>query len=88
METNPVSITISITIPKQLEYDLQQSANAIGISRSRFIGNLLLAWQSTNNKPLTPINDCVYLQATHCSYFDRPCTFSTQEAQLTCSEYK
>jgi hypothetical protein len=39
-----VSKTISITIPDQLETKLQLSADKAGISRSRYIGNLLLQW--------------------------------------------
>jgi len=36
--------TISITIPNQLEKKIQMSADKAGISRSRYIGNLLLQW--------------------------------------------
>jgi len=36
--------TISITIPEQLEKELQKEANRLGISRSRHIGNILLKW--------------------------------------------
>ncbi len=39
-----MSKTISITIPDQLEAKLQLSADKAGISRSRYIGNLLLQW--------------------------------------------
>lgn len=37
--------SISITIPIPLVDQLQDAANMIGISRSRFITNLLLKWQ-------------------------------------------
>lgn len=42
------SKTISITIPDQLEQRLQSAANSLGISRSRFICNLLFDWQKKN----------------------------------------
>lgn len=37
--------TLSITIPELLEKDLQACADKAGISRSRFIGNILLKWR-------------------------------------------
>ncbi len=40
------STTISITIPEQLECQLKKRATKLGVSRSRFIGNILLDWQS------------------------------------------
>ena len=47
--TGSLSKTISITIPGQLEADLQKAANKLGVSRSRYIGNLLLEWQKIKN---------------------------------------
>jgi len=42
--------TISITIPQPLVEELQEASNKVGISRSRFISNLLLKWQDTKNQ--------------------------------------
>jgi len=42
--------TISITIPVPLEIDLAEAAKDIGMSRSRFIGNILLQWQADRVK--------------------------------------
>ena len=39
-----MSKTISITIPDQLETALKRAADDLDISRSRYIGNLLLNW--------------------------------------------
>lgn len=43
--------TISITLPAQLEGMLQEEANKQGISRSRFICNILLRWKEDQEKP-------------------------------------
>jgi len=77
------SKTISITIPEKLEEDLQNQADKIGISRSRFIGNLLLEWQKNQSK--NP-NDCVNQNNNWCSHFDWACNAPQSEAE-TCSEY-
>ena len=36
--------TISITIPNPLEKELKEEAEKQGVSRSRFIGNILMGW--------------------------------------------
>lgn len=36
--------TISITIPKPLEKELKEESTKQGISRSRFICNILMGW--------------------------------------------
>ena len=46
-----MSKTISITIPTQLEKSLQDEAIKQGISRSRFICNILLRWKEKEEKP-------------------------------------
>lgn len=79
-----VSKTISITIPEKLENDLQKQADKIGISRSRFIGNLLLEWQKNQNKST---NDCIYQNNSWCDKFDWTCNVPQSEAE-TCSEYQ
>lgn len=43
------TITISITIPNQLEEELQKEADLKGISRSRHIGSVLLDRQVQQN---------------------------------------
>jgi len=43
-----MSKTISITIPDNLERELQDHADKIGVSRSRYIGNILLGWSEKN----------------------------------------
>lgn len=79
-----VSKTISITIPELLESDLQKQANKIGISRSRFIGNLLLEWQKKKTKT---INDCTNLSKDgYCDQFGIECMAPQFEA-LTCEGY-
>lgn len=78
------SITISITIPKQLESELQTIADNIGISRSRFIGNILLDWQKQKNKSE---NDCTKRSNGFCNHFKIRCTAPQHEAE-TCAGYK
>lgn len=79
-----MSITISITIPEQLEEDLRNTAESIGISRSRFIGNILLDWQKQNT---TPINDCVFQDNGTCEHFKFVCK-APQHSAETCEKYK
>ena len=45
-----MSKTISITIPDQLEEELQKEADVKGISRSRHIGSVLLDRQAEQDK--------------------------------------
>ncbi len=77
------SKTISITIPEQLENKLQKSASELGISRSRFIGNLLLDWQRKKEKPL---NNCFNQKDGWCREFNISCIAPEEEAK-TCSDY-
>ncbi len=41
-----MSKVISVTIPGPCVDDLQKAADKVGISRSRFISNVLLKWQT------------------------------------------
>lgn len=77
------SKTISITIPEKLEKDLQDQADKIGVSRSRFIGNLLLEWQK--NK-FVPPNNCTNWNANGCDQFGIDCMAPQSEA-ITCEGY-
>ncbi|MDP8268189.1 MAG: hypothetical protein P9L97_05620 [Candidatus Tenebribacter davisii] len=79
-----VSKTISITIPEQLVNLLQKEADEIGVSRSRFIGNILLDWQSKKD---APSNDCENQDRGFCDEFSITCTAPQKEAE-TCPEYK
>lgn len=77
-----MSKTISITIPDQLETELQDSATKIGISRSRFICNLLLDWQKLNT-----LNDCIRRRADGtCMEYQAICRLSQAEA-VECDGY-
>ena len=77
------SKTISISIPEQLEEDLKKSSEELGISRSRFICNILLEWQREKEKP---INDCFHQVDGWCREFNIACTAPQSEAE-TCSDY-
>lgn len=48
--------TISITIPQPLEKELKEESKKQGVSRSRFICNILLAWSEKKNNPSNPSN--------------------------------
>lgn len=90
--------TISITIPLPLVEELQGAANKVGISRSRFISNLLLKWQDKKNNPTneqkneqtifeTKPHDCVNREDDgFCILFEYVCN-TTQEEANTCSGY-
>jgi metal-responsive CopG/Arc/MetJ family transcriptional regulator len=45
--------TISITIPKPLEEELKEASTKQGVSRSRFICNILMAWSEKVKKEQT-----------------------------------
>jgi hypothetical protein len=80
--------TISITIPEQLEETLRKESEKVGISRSRFIGNLLLEWQKTiEGKKGTKFNDCGYNENGYCSYNCTGCIAPQSEA-ISCADYK
>lgn len=78
-----MSKTISITIPEQLENELQKDADILGISRSRFVCNILLEWQ---RKTRTLLNDCGNQSDGFCSEFGISCKAPQSEAE-TCSDY-
>lgn len=93
------SQTISVTIPVILKDDLQKAADKIGISRSRFICNLLLQWQEIKNNPpivttleqtnFEPkVNECPNRDDGDgtCSVFDHVCNAPQSEAR-TCVGY-
>ena len=46
--------TISITIPDPLEKELKNEAKVQGVSRSRFISNILLRWKENKDKDNVP----------------------------------
>ena len=80
------SVTISITIPEQLEKYMQNKADEVGISRSRQIGNILLAWQKDDMNGVR-INRCKNLGALNeCSVFNLICEAPQSEA-ITCAEF-
>jgi len=79
-----MSKTISITIPDQLEEALQEEAHLLGLSRSRFICNILLNWQIKNN---LPVNDCSNLDIEWCKEFNMTCKAPQSEAE-TCTDYR
>lgn len=49
--------TISITIPQPLEKELQEEAKIQGVSRSRFICNILMAWSENKKNPKNITHD-------------------------------
>ncbi|GAG59999.1 unnamed protein product [marine sediment metagenome] len=74
-------ITISITIPRQLEQHLSSSASSLGISRSRCIGNILLQHQQKDKKE-KKINTC--LRKDHdsfCSVYGHTCVAIQTDAE-------
>lgn len=77
------SKTISISIPKQLEIELQNKSVEQGISRSRYICNILLDWQRKKERP---INDCFNQRDGWCKEFNIACSAPQHEAE-TCSDY-
>lgn len=43
--------TISITVPRPLEEELKEESKKQGVSRSRFICNILMAWNEKRKEP-------------------------------------
>jgi hypothetical protein len=83
-----MSKTISITIPDKLEKDLREAAERTGISRSRFIGNLLLDWQKAwMPKAMIHYNNCAFNKGGECTKIGIACKVPQFEAE-TCSDYK
>ena len=89
--------SISITLPKPLVDDIEKGARKVGISRSRFISNLLLKWQEGNKKlniqdqistKNRPPNKCENRENTgFCSLYDQRCEILQKEAR-SCVGYK
>ena len=79
-----MSKTISITIPDKLERDLQRKADDLGVSRSRFISNILLNWQS--DEEIKRYNHCLSNIDGDCLIYGRRCTAPQSEAE-SCPEY-
>jgi len=52
-----MGITISVTIPNPLEQELSKKAKESGMSRSRFICNILLKWDEKMKQPVRPHRD-------------------------------
>lgn len=84
MVNKMISKTISVTIPEQLEEILQRDADELGLSRSRFICNILLEWQKEKENPT---NDCINLNGYWCDKFDISCKAPQLSAE-TCAGYK
>lgn len=90
--------TISITIPNPLEEKYTRRAKASGISRSRYIGNILIQHEDKRqmakemNTQLSPHvnlesvpNDCENREDDgFCTVFEHICN-APQHATLTCS---
>lgn len=49
--------TISITIPQPLEKELKEESKKQGVSRSRFICNILMAWSENKKNPQNITHD-------------------------------
>ncbi|MCP4373934.1 MAG: hypothetical protein GY797_38395 [Deltaproteobacteria bacterium] len=95
-----MGITISVTIPKPLETALKQKAVEAGMSRSRYICNLLLKWEEKMKQPprikrtsasmeqsVSPApNDCTNRDDGFCNVFDLVCNAPQTEAN-TCVGY-
>ena len=76
--------TISITIPVPLEKQLRETAIIAGMSRSRFIGNILTKWEEDKK---TPPNTCKNREEDgHCIAFNIVCKANQIEAS-TCAGY-
>ncbi len=88
--------TISVTIPEPLEALLQNKADIAGMSRSRFICNILLKWEEKMKQPRRPTeipdnmdmdtvpNDCPNRDSDgFCVVFDLVCNAPQPEAN-TC----
>lgn len=92
--------TISVTIPEPLEILLQNEADKAGMSRSRFICNILLKWEEKMKQPRRPSteipndtdldtvpNDCPNRESDgFCVVFDIVCN-APQVSANTCVGY-
>lgn len=78
-----MGITFSITVPEPLERKLRLCAKEKGMSRSRFIGDILSKW---DEKQGYIGNTCIHQDADYCRLFNMTCTAPEQEA-LTCEGY-
>ena len=86
---------ISVTIPLPLVDELQREADIVGISRSRFISNILLKWQEDKKvkesqeqsvKEQAPNNCPNRADDGFCEAFDIICSAPQKEAE-TCSGF-
>ena len=75
--------TFSITIPEPLERKLQICSEEKGVSRSRFIGDILSKWEEQNQ---LPFNKCSHQDFGYCDFFKISCKAPQTEAE-TCSGY-
>ncbi len=92
---NKTGRSISVTLPIPLVDDLQKGADKVGISRSRFISNILLKWQegTTLEQNLdhagqeSPPNDCGNREDDgFCRNFEQICN-AEQKGADTCAGY-
>ena len=77
-----MGVTISITLPEPLENKLRLCAKEKGVSRSRFIGEILSKWEEDSSVS----NNCVNQTNGYCRHFEIPCRAPQFEAE-TCSGY-
>ncbi len=79
-----MGVTISITISDKLEKLLSEKAELLGISRSRQVNDVLIAWQ---NKQHNNPNLCISNNNGVCQIFGEDCTAVDQFAK-DCPNYK
>jgi len=77
-----MGMTFSITIPEPLEKKLRDCAKKKGVSRSRFIGEILFKWEEQCNFG----NGCIHQENEYCRNFGIVCKAPRHEA-LTCAGY-
>ncbi len=78
-----MGITFSITIPEPLEIKLGVCAKEKGVSRSRFICDILSKWEE---ELIDSNNGCLHQDNEYCRNFNIICKAPRHEA-LTCSGY-
>ena len=78
-----MGITVSITIPEPLEIKLGECAKEKGVSRSRFIGEILSKWEE---EQINLGNTCLHQDGDYCRNFNMICKAPAHEA-MTCSGY-
>lgn len=75
-----MSITISVTLLDSLEKKLRLCAKEKGISRSRFISDILSKWDEKSG------NTCIHQDGDYCRVFNITCKAPESEAK-TCEKY-